>query len=830
MKNFRIFILVLTTSVIFADSNLLYQNFIASGSTQKNKLYNYTKSKLLFAEAIKYSQTSQDHEIAELLYNSTSQVNLNAIFDFKARGAFFSKDETKILAWDESQIKFIDIQTHKIIFTATHNLIKNAKFSKDERFLFTWGGGAEIKMWDVKNAKLITNFSHRRGEVYGIKLSHDEKQLLSFAKDNRVRLWDLKSKKMIFKYRHKKLKGAEFSNDDKFIYSFGKKKVKKFNIEKKEISLTFDLDFWARGMKLDNLQSQLLVWNLRYIYIFDTENGRLLLKMRNDDKSHLKTVISDEYFNRFLFWDIKSGRIRFKDISDYNFFDINHNGKISGAILTENKIFSWSESHLFVTRISDAKLISHINYNHKITGVKIIDENKLAVWGLGDEIKFYEIDADKKQILDIDKVSKNSLKIANEDEKLILFAKEKKEKSTAFYGGKIGDVKFNKSENKFLSWGERELKLWNIQKENRVKFAGITNQYYIKNIKFMDEMSKTIVVTYDNIYFYDNEKRELIFTIKPDRYKFFKRTNLNQDESEMVIVQKNILSVVDIENQREIWEKGVENIVDAIYCGEMIVSWGRRDIKVWDSDGGVVNDMNFSDNIFAVTPNENGSEVLFIQNRVVKLFDMKKNREILTLDDENIVGAVFDKNESKIITWSFSVNGGEMKIWDKRNGELLMAKNISEFKNLTLDKYDLNSFFSKSMIYDISQKSQKNMIFVKHYDKTLYYEKFDIILSSSKIEIREKKGGSLLFTFEYPAVRGIYYDKKSDMLVILSDDNLIFKNLSNKKLIKKQYQLDVKLSTGAKFGEYFKIAPINFQDWQKLTKIMKKNFDIVDVP
>ena len=821
MKTLKlIFLFILTSATLFAEQNLLYQNLIAHGSSVKNGLYDFNKAKLLFAEAIKYSQTPKELAQAKLLYNFTGQINLSDIFDFKADGAFFSKDENKILAWGGSKIKFIDIKSGKIIFKGIHNFVKNVILSKDETILFSWGGGNDIKMWDIKSGKKLASFNHKIDEIYGVKLNKNETKLLSFGKDNRVALWDLKTKKLILKYRHKKLKGAVFSQDNRYIYSFGKKKVKKYNIEEKKNDLVFNLRFWARGMKLDDVQNQLLVWNLRYISIFDINNGKLLIKIRNDDDSFLKEVVIDKEFNQLLYWDVKSGRVRFRDISSNNFFVINHNDKITGGLIGKEKIFTWSGSNLFITRIKDGKLLSHIDYKNKIIGAKFIhNQDKLALWGFGKKINFYKINTSHKKKIDEDKITRNVM-IANKKtdlkEEKQIFSKNKKEKLTAFYGGNIFGVRFNKDETKFLSWGNRELKLWSISKENKIEFQSMTNRYYIQNIKFSDDMKKTIFITYDNIYFYNNQKKKLIFTLKPNKNNIFKETSLSYDKKELLVIEKDWITTIDIAKQKKILEINHKNIIKAQYIKDKIVSWSSKNIKIWNKkDGKLVKEINFENRIFGVTPNQKADKILFIQNRLVKLFDVSQNREILTIFDKNIVRALFSNDDKKIITWSFAKRGAKMKVWDKNDGKLLEIKNIEEFKNLNFDKYYLNSFFSRGLIYNTTNKNQNSMIFVRHYDKTIYYQRFDIVINNSRIEIRDKKSSSILFELKYPKIGGIYYDKKNDILVILSDNNLIFKKLSKDiTLSKENYPIHTKLVTGAKLTEYSKIEAIDFKEWQ----------------
>jgi len=199
--------------------------------------------------------------------------------------------------------------------------IENIVFDKSKRRLLFSLYTGKIILLDVESKKEICNFSHSdMDRVIGVSFSKDESKIFSWGEDATIKLWDIREKKLLKTFHDEiSIKGIILSKKDSNIfYSWsgttsnipsGKGTVRIWNMEeeipllilRKEISGESGIS----GIALNQDETQLISWvgggfNLD---LWDMNDGTKLLKLNLDsdveDAKFLNNreilIIKDEY-------------------------------------------------------------------------------------------------------------------------------------------------------------------------------------------------------------------------------------------------------------------------------------------------------------------------------------------------------------------------------------------------------------------------------------------------------------------------------------------------------------------------------------------------------
>ena len=488
---------------------LLYRNNIQQGITYQDYLNNPLKAQYLFAEAINLSTNRDEEKNAKILYNANpiNQTKLDFIIEDNScivKRAVFSKDEEKILYWcKEKTIKLWDIKNRKVIKTYTkNNSIPQSIYSKRPHTI-TWYDngtielylGAEqpliLKHYNVyKPPKSITkNLSWYREPTFdglrGVTLSKNKRYLLSWDKDGTIKFWDVNYDKRPSKvFEHIGILGATFSNNAKKMLTWGEdNKVWLWNISTGEVLKRFQHNDYVTGAIFSTDEKEILSWSRdKSIKLWNIDNIQSLKIFKNKNY-------------------IKPPKI-FK-----------HNDYIKGAIFSKDgkKILSWSrDKTLRLWSIGSNKSPKKLQKNAIPSEVKTIDNlRKKWVWNRDHTLKIDWSKIDTLQLWSINN-SKNPLK--------------------TFKHIGVHNAIFSKDSQKILSWsGNSEyyrntgysivkgsVKLWAINREEPLNiFKHLSS---IENAKFSNNEQKIITCSRNEIRIWDiNAKKPL---------KIFKNRNI----------------------------------------------------------------------------------------------------------------------------------------------------------------------------------------------------------------------------------------------------------------------------------------------------------------
>jgi WD40 repeat protein len=196
------------------------------------------------------------------------------------------------------------------------------QFNKDESKLFSYSWDKTIKIWDVKEGKLLTSLEGHTMNVGGIQLSKDESRLFSYSEDQTIKVWDLKKGKMLVSLdgHTQSIWRIQLSKDESKLFSCSRDNTIKI-WDVKEGNLLKSLEGHSghvNGIQLSQHESKLFSYSDdKTIKIWDIKEGKLLTSLEghsdsvegiqfSKDESKLVTYSGDNTIN---IWDVKSGKI-----------------------------------------------------------------------------------------------------------------------------------------------------------------------------------------------------------------------------------------------------------------------------------------------------------------------------------------------------------------------------------------------------------------------------------------------------------------------------------------------------------------------------------------
>ncbi len=358
-----------------------------------------------------------------------------------------------------------------------------------------------------------------------------------------------------------------------------------------------------------------------------------------------------------------------------------------------------------------------------------------------------------------DKEKENSAKIAynalSKNSKLINIAK---------HSSAVVKAIFSNDEKKILSWDENgTVRLWDEE----------------------TQQSKIIIKHKNEVYEakFSNDGKKVLSKSKKGVVKFWsEKTN----KVSVLVNSKNTWS----------WDA-----YGALFTknGENIVFWGDKKVSLWDISTKKINSIKFKNDLVKVSFNKDEKEILLVCNNSISIWNrdtnkikkivtttkhrvenafysnskryilyflgtsvyiwdkrIQKSKKIIT-HNYSISGALFDKNETKVISWSNWNRDKTVRVWDEINGERIITK----YK-------DSNNYSSKVIL-------SKNSQFVVSWDKIrmfLWDSKNNIFRSTNDGKVN-------LFNKDfYEISRFHYYDSvtfdDTEENIIYKDDSSIY--------------------------------------------------------
>ena len=263
--------------------------------------------------------------------------------DFSPDGKYF------VSGAHDNYIKLWDFVTGIELHTFINNeYVESVSFSPDSKYIASGGKDMEVKIWDILTGKVIKTFKGHTSTIYSVRFSPDGKFLVSRGLDNSIKIWDI-GKNILYKNIFDTTSAfsiINFRSDGKFFASgSGTNEVKIWNIENGELvkilsghdGFVYDVSFNPDGTRLASrtVHGTITIWDIgssekvkeikgeyfegsvsytpdgkyiiggcRDLVVYDAETFALIKKLGSgDDRSQLVISSDSKYVGCGNVWD-----------------------------------------------------------------------------------------------------------------------------------------------------------------------------------------------------------------------------------------------------------------------------------------------------------------------------------------------------------------------------------------------------------------------------------------------------------------------------------------------------------------------------------------------
>ena len=643
---------------------------LSCSSDKKAKLWEKKSGKLLYSfphKGIVWGAVFSPDEKQILTWGADNQVKLWNVSDgtpifsplihkdvWKAK---FSKDDKHILTWSENVTKIWDKENGKLVETLTHkNIFKSVSSSEDEKHIL-------CKVKDTKrvialatrdNNRTLSRFEHDN-DISGAKFSSDEKYIFTWDSNGTFKIWDNKEKyRLLYERKHdKNIKGLKFSNNHKELLTWGgDKELDKGTVKLWKVTIyglthvaTFNHDGWVNGAEFTNNGQNILSWSkdrtvrlwnkssrkelflLRHnssvrraklnvneneiltysddglIRLWKRELKRKLLVLENQKKINGLLFTKDE--KKMLFWGKQDYMVRIRDKSN-NVKIFNHEGEVYGAKFSKNEknILSWGSNHQAILWDRETKKkIFDINHTSTVIGAEFdIDSKKIFSWS-----------------------KDGTVKLSNNSEKVLLDLQDKKE---------LLGLVFSQNQQMILTWSkDNVVRLWKREKGIIREICTVKHQYYISGAKF------------------SSDEKQIISWGKIQKYPF-----------------NGVIRIWDINKNNLLKDINYSTVVYGLMFNKE-----RTKVLSWHKDGSVeLRDIKSNKEILiykhsnwvrgAIFSEDEQRILSWSEDKYLKLWDVESKKELLTIKHKfPVIEAKFIHDGREIVSWSYN---GEVKFYN----------------------------------------------------------------------------------------------------------------------------------------------------------------------
>jgi WD40 repeat protein len=230
--------------------------------------------------------------------------------------------------------------------------------SRDGKIALTGGGNDNfVRVWDVKNGKLIRSMAGHNSPIEGVAISPDGKTGASGGRDNSIRIWDLNNGQLIrtIQQHFDYVRVVHFSPDGKKLYSASDDRTVRI----------WDVN---NGTQLKSMTG-----HTAYINAFS---------ISKDAKRGL--TCSDD--NKAVIWDLENG----KEITRFN----GHTSKVWGGALSPDGKTAITSSYDGTVRVWDAtsaKELRRLDAKGMVWCIVFAPDGKRALTGNGGIANFGQV-------------------------------------------------------------------------------------------------------------------------------------------------------------------------------------------------------------------------------------------------------------------------------------------------------------------------------------------------------------------------------------------------------------------------------------------------------
>lgn len=273
--------------------NFLYQ------STKKSKEEENKK------DWITISNTKSDKKIDVDLLHTFEHKEIVCSVKFSFCGLYFATGTNKIAKVFEVETgKLVSVLSTESINVDTEVYIRSLCFSINSLFLFTGCEDKKVKMWSIKDEKLVYTFIGHKKDVYSVLCSKNGKFLYSGSGDQKIIRWEIKSGKQqaVFSINNDKIENGITSvtlsmNDTYVAGGCLDNKIRIWNTFSKELLCTLEGHTESiYSLRFSNIDYRLVSSSLdktAKIWLFDEKKPEKTscIKTCNDHRDYVLSVV-----------------------------------------------------------------------------------------------------------------------------------------------------------------------------------------------------------------------------------------------------------------------------------------------------------------------------------------------------------------------------------------------------------------------------------------------------------------------------------------------------------------------------------------------------------
>ena len=682
--------------------------------------------------------------------------------------------------------------------------------TKDEKKLISYSADNTIKIWDMKEEKLLKTLEGHAGAVRGILLVNADRMLISYSDDMTLKMWDLETGKTL-NYAHQSDKLAfdvqdtHLTRNEKGLFIFDKRQrqISFVDVEGKKVwdwGLRDGIDglfgLTKDGQKLVSYSRSgiIQIWRINDIgwgELIATMEGHTKkvtgIKLSQDEKK----IISYSSDGSIKIWDIENGKLH-KTL-------VEQNAEIKGMQLTKDgaKLIYFDEEAIRILDMQNDRLFKTLE-GQSVEKIQLANEDNILISYGKSRIKIWDMNEGKLlkhfgnwYFESSDRYNSYSVGEAGEEE-VYFDSREKFEAAIAGllrmaprHADKITGVQITSNGRKLISSSaDNTIKMWDIKTKNILKsfeaHNDSVNKYIVNNTiieKIISRYKRGTILAKRNVggisHFYKTIKFWNTF-----ESRLFEKISIEDSSSlisSLIDIDQNLLFEFHIDGKIDIFDfetrkllkslEGHSHTVNGIQLtkdGKKIISYSYdKSIRIWDFESGklLILFEGHLESVRGIQLTKDEKKIIsYSWDNTIKIWELETGKLILNLEWPvyGADGIQLTNDEKKLISYS-SLDG--IKIWDFENGKILKTIENSYQERikgiqLTRDGKRLISYSTKIKIWNLE-------------DGKLIIELSEFYQKNLEGWIRQQ------YLFDNVTVKKIQLSKDEKTLISYSSDNTI---------------------------------------------------------
>lgn len=663
----------------------------------------------------------------------------------KIENTIISTDGEKFLTWTiNNTLRFWDIKSgSESSPTMRHSKrIHGAILNRDSTKILSWSDDNIIRLWSSKTGnELVPHMSHKN-YIYGATFNSNETKILSWSADDTVRLWNIETGEEIkpAMVHDSSVSEAIFNTIGTRILSRtrnGQVNLWNSNNGQKAIP-TIKYDSSIRGAIFNEKCSKILTWDYNgSIFLWDAATGKKLLGEMHHSKP-IEGVIFNADESKILSWSWDgSARLWYSETGNSVIPTMQHGSSIEGALFdsSESRILTWTvDGTVRVWDSQDGTLISSMKHDDLINGA-VFDSNETRIlsWSRDGSAQLWDSESGNALTEPMRHQGNMHYAAFNPDESLILTSSDDnfirawdirlgmESLPRILHDHYVAGARYNIDGSLILTWStDHNAKLWDSSTGIEIE-PSMQHNDYVDGALF--NYSETRIFTWSRDYkvhiwnaktgtkvgspFSHNDRingavlnydESLLLTWSDDTTA--RLWNLTTKQMELPALKHDgpvTGAAFNMDNSQvltwsedgfvRLWDvKTGEHIIFPVYHFDhveeasfnndesIILTRSANKIRIINTDNGnlTTDPLRHEAYIRGAVFNKDGSKILsWSADGYINLWETQSGKKILQpiQHDERVNGALFNSDESYIISWS---DDGKVKISETSTGHLIM--------------------------------------------------------------------------------------------------------------------------------------------------------------